>query len=508
MCSQFCRKSQDTMSSTASNYDVQRLVSGVSLALLSVGLTLGVSWPTIALRSTSFWFYALVTALYGIMMFASSYVEEEHHFWYWVTAGWFGVLRLLKLQHISRKAAPGAVQFQIFVLLALHRIVQRWNQTGQKHAGAPDIVRGYLMPNPQPLWLLVFATYVAVVARIGRHFAVHMSAGLAVGSSCSVMLCVPALAFKLAFTASDAPELVNWLNPDFLATLQQVALVSIARVVFYTLTLDVVWASACRWYAKGKRISGPNLLSTIHDLLTLLLITQTRVHNIPLYLLFIVQMRMLRALRLTPTQITLSTILLAQVSFFALGNSNAISGIDLGNAYNGVSGYNVVAVGILLFISNWAGPIWWSVAGVVLLVDSARPAQSAISPSPPVQAATADVWAGNDKSGKQKRSWVSQEHRLLAPVVDLNSESATSSREPSREEAANAIRAHLALQSLFTMAALLAVMLACTILRTHLFIWTVFSPKYLYAMAWNLVFHLLVTLGGGWAMWKVGMLED
>ena len=49
-----------------------------------------------------------------------------------------------------------------------------------------------------------------------------------------------------------------------------------------------------------------------------------------------------------------------------------------------------------------------------------------------------------------------------------------------------------------------AVMAACTLLRTHLFIWTVFSPKYLYAMAWAVGWHLFVSVGLGRVLWWAG----
>lgn len=45
-------------------------------------------------------------------------------------------------------------------------------------------------------------------------------------------------------------------------------------------------------------------------------------------------------------------------------------------------------------------------------------------------------------------------------------------------------------------ASLISVMAACTALRTHLFIWTVFSPKYLYTMAWATLNHVVVNLLG------------
>jgi len=63
---------------------------------------------------------------------------------------------------------------------------------------------------------------------------------------------------------------------------------------------------------------------------------------------------------------------------------------------------------------------------------------------------------------------------------------------------------HLSLLTMFASSSVLAVMLACTALRTHLFIWTVFSPKYLYSMAWSVGQHLCVTLGYGSLMFWIG----
>jgi len=38
--------------------------------------------------------FLAMTVAYGVMMFASSFIEEEHHFWYWVASGWFMLLFL------------------------------------------------------------------------------------------------------------------------------------------------------------------------------------------------------------------------------------------------------------------------------------------------------------------------------------------------------------------------------------------------------------------------------
>jgi ethanolaminephosphotransferase len=132
------------------------------------------------------------------------------------------------------------------------------------------------------------------------------------------------------------------------------------------------------------------------------------------------------------------------MSFFAFGGSNAISSVDLSSAYNGVSGYNVLAVGILTFVSNWAGPVFWTSATNVMLLRLHRQGQK------------------------------------------------------------NLLKQHLAMLTVFVTASLFFVMAACTLLRTHLFIWTVFSPKYLYSMAWSLGQHICISMGFGSLLFWLG----
>ena len=139
---------------------------------------------------------------------------------------------------------------------------------------------------------------------------------------------------------------------------------------------------------------------------------------------------------------------MTQTSFFALGNSNSISSIDLSNSYNGISGYNVLAVGLLVFLSNWAGPVYWSLAGILLLGSHGRTERYI------------------DTSELHVADWVAREREWLNELGD--------------------------------------VMLACTVLRQHLFIWTVFSPKFLFAMAWGLAWHGGITLGVGGLVWWLG----
>jgi len=159
---------------------------------------------------------------------------------------------------------------------------------------------------------------------------------------------------------------------------------------------------------------------------------QSRATNIPLFIVFRVQAMILSAMSLDGVEVTVTTLILQYMTFFAFGGSNAISSIDLSTAYNGIGSYSVILVGVLTFVSNWAGPVWWTSMSNLL-----RPQQ------------------------------------------------------------VSGIHSPAALSTFHIAASLVSVMAACTALRTHLFIWTVFSPKYLYTIAWATAHHVAVNLLGG-----------
>ena len=68
-------------------------------------------------------------------------------------------------------------------------------------------------------------------------------------------------------------------------------------------------------------------------------------------------------------------------------------------------------------------------------------------------------------------------------------------------------KAHVAVLTVFVAGGVVAVMAACTALRTHLFVWTVFSPKYLYCVAWSLGMHLGVDVALGGLVYWLGVWE-
>jgi ethanolamine phosphate transferase 2 subunit G len=81
------------MSGTASNYDLPRMFAGITLSCLSLLLICGHMFQQPVLYNVDTLLFGIIVASYGGMMFASSYVEEEQHFWYWISAGWIFYIR-------------------------------------------------------------------------------------------------------------------------------------------------------------------------------------------------------------------------------------------------------------------------------------------------------------------------------------------------------------------------------------------------------------------------------
>lgn len=343
----------------------------------------------------------------------------------------------------TSKSKVGHMSAFIFAAVTT-RIIRGWNQTGQKFAGNPDIVKIFLHTEPVYLWILISVTYLWMHRQLMQAFD-GLSAALSVSGSSGLIL--SAFTFKLAFTNEDAPELVAGFARSLVDLTHDAPLATRAQAVF--VGLGVATACVVYFIATNNRVSQRmTAVETLHHLYTLLAMTQSRATNVPLFFLFDILFKFLSAQSLTLTELTTTSLLLQYMSFFALGGTNAISSVDLSSAYNGVRNFDVVTVGVLTFISNWAAPIYWVTATNVLLL--------------------------------RKR----------------------------KNGARDVYLRHVTLLTVFAAASVAFVMAACTALRTHLFIWTVFSPKYLYCVAWSLGQHLLVNLGVGGLLYWLGTLDS
>ena len=135
--------------------------------------------------------------------------------------------------------------------MVLLRVVRVWNQTGQKHAGEPDIANTVLPAHKILLWLLVLVTYFDVIQRLSRRAIPWASRHLA--TAASLALGVAALGFKVAFTKADTPELLEGLGYIALPRTEEASLVAQARALFMGIAVMVLLTSFPAVY---QRIQG------------------------------------------------------------------------------------------------------------------------------------------------------------------------------------------------------------------------------------------------------------
>ena len=122
-------------------------------------------------------------------------------------------------------------------LLGSLRVLRSWNQTGQKHAGEPDIAKNILPTHNFMLWALVLGTYIDVAQRMSRRLLPGVSRPIAI--SCAITLCLAALSFKITFTKADSPELFLGLQALVPRHMEESSLVAQARAVFFGIALLV-----------------------------------------------------------------------------------------------------------------------------------------------------------------------------------------------------------------------------------------------------------------------------
>lgn len=127
------------------------------------------------------------------------------------------------------------------LLLVFVRILRRWNQTGQKFVGSPDIVHSDFLRNPIILWLIIGLTYALPVYSLKQHLCRYLPPEVGIlGIFLAVALGSTGLLFKLSFTARDAPELVL-ATKSAMAGLEGLSLVKLARAVFFGIFVSTCW---------------------------------------------------------------------------------------------------------------------------------------------------------------------------------------------------------------------------------------------------------------------------
>lgn len=433
------RETQKYLMRSSSEHILGYMYAGI--AVISVAAVLGI-WKSYSLLSSKrglrlpdnyLWiWWIIIPVILFVCMMGSSTVEEEHYVWYWTLSG---LLYHTFFAYQSKK-------FVLIIFIA-YRVIRGWNSTGQKWTSDVDVGK-FLAAHPllnislvgETLALLALVASISSIDVSGiadsvtntfsnsngsseNNFSLNANTNGVNGyKSASVSRSPSKKRDSLKKNTVQHPPSKKERAAKSLSTISAIVvfLFKFGATVYPLNLPGMIWLSRLGFILPIMAyISGAGDVGAV-----LFLVMQTKLQNIPLWLFIYAGRRALMHLYVdTGDAVTCGLIGISFefTCFFAFGGSNSLATIDLSNAYNGVSDYNIPLVALLTYLGNWAPSLYWSMVNL-----------------------TGDV-------------------RILRSVI----------------------------YSIFC----LGVTLACLILREHLFIWTVFSPKLLYVASW-LVFHELL----------------
>ncbi|KAI8074405.1 hypothetical protein BC940DRAFT_288156 [Gongronella butleri] len=475
-------EAKEVLSDTASNYDLSSMMVG-TLILIGTATRM-VRWArdAVVAESSMAWTFVLriivvLVAAYSLSVFASSFVEEEHQIWSY----WLQTLFLVLAGQSFFVAKPMGVQVRLALLMVAQLVLVRAGMEWQGIHGSP---RWHLLSAAlaQPLVMQAMVMVSMPMQRESRWIQLLCKVTLVAVSALTSAL---VMAYKLRHEGDNLlledhavamyGSLLKW---ELVRRLDQVELGQLiynygaTSCLILTLTIYVTKRAMHLTMLHGNQdtplaLMRPYVKLLLHAVTPLLVLLSRPQHSV-YFLQFTVQLELLLAWQRTyrqnnhdervPAWIKAFLVLcLVHYGFFITDHGNTLAHVDLGLAYTGVSDYDPWKISILTFCSNWSGAIWWCIAGWAMLVDDE----------------------------KQETSVMAQEEEEHAPQGD------TDGPEDEQDEhddlAQQWIAFSVVLASVFSVT-LATLSISVTILREHLFIWTVFSPKYLYQLAWHVMF--------------------
>lgn len=419
---------QAKLAQSATNYDYSLIAIGYAVL---IGITVITTASILRLLRLTYTTALLLgtTMILSFSTFGSSFVEEEHQLWWWITIGIVGA---------SCISNPNEILNHLLVLVCL-RFVRGWNNSGQKYFFEHTIYE-LLKTHNNLQWVFNTLTIFAVSCNTATHDYFSFTSSFVLASLC--------LVYKANWSIVNGEGIPKWLEiivfkscsllqEDESSDIYSKTLVPLARL-FFQASITVLIARILVHKYSSKKVG---FFQDVHSIISSILIFQTSSANIPLFLVFQIlsgRLHYLWTAYYSSNQaiLMLLNLILQHLSFFQFGSTNSIATVNLTNAYNGVSDdYNIYTVGLLMCIGNFAPSIYWSLASSKVLYKS-----------------NTDKW--------------SVFYRAKLPQFFF-----------------------YCLFGCFLLA-------SCIILRYHLFIWSVFSPKLCYYVTWNAFMNGLI----GWVV--------
>ncbi|XP_003744961.1 GPI ethanolamine phosphate transferase 2-like [Galendromus occidentalis] len=269
-------------------------------------------------------------ALYAGSLIGSSFVEEEHQTWYFLSVS-IGVLGAL-LSPSMKIGKENAIR--VFRVLLLSRILRGWNRTGDKWIHLP-VYADYILKQRSLAVALVLVTCYNVMSMFRMR---NSSLQGALGATSAALI----LAYKLlSIVAGEHHKLAVWL--------------------YLTLPLMIIsgiWEFVTLENRRERHLHPLNAISNTWMLLGFIL---QRPENVFMFGLEIFLENAVHA-AVASFPVTIQAVVymwFSNAAFFHQGNSNKLSTIDVASGYIGISFYEPALVGFLMFCHTYSGVIHW-----------------------------------------------------------------------------------------------------------------------------------------------------
>lgn len=465
----FLNEIQKVLTESATNYSYGLIWRGFAISLFSCVVCLWLmvfdfSFKLKLRLPIEMCFFAFCI-IYAAHFHGSSLIEEEHQLWWFFSILFF--LCIYCLLGFKESAS-------LSVCLVCIRVIRSWSNSGQKNT---DLLAfsSVLLKQPNLLWALNLMTYFVMAGLMFSQGGwIHCLSypgseprrfksddiGSLLGFVITYVVASLSFLFKLSQFYNDGNTPPVWLNFFLRYTYESFgASMNTDKQALQGINIEISWLfTKCMFtllmlrivLGKVRNIQG-KLLTDIFNMLVLYLLHQSRVETIPIFLVFTILKysfaRFSKQTQRTDVDTSIISILwfaicIQNLAFFSVGNTNLLATVDLSNAYNGISSYDVIVVAILTFVSNFAVAIYWSL-GVLEMIFGC-----------------------------------SHDIDILSGIVNLSSEH--------RQKVL--LRKCVYSVTFYSISAV-SLVASCINLRYHLFIWSVFSPKLLYFLSWTFLMN-------------------
>ncbi|KAL5753336.1 hypothetical protein ACOSP7_023511 [Xanthoceras sorbifolium] len=412
-----------------------------------------------------------------ISMTSSSMVEEEHYIWHFMTSTLFLLLlrktaQLLPAGSILSEEQNRKCKFQtcsIFVLVICGRIMRGWHQGGVNWTNLPDISKWLEQAGSDHVKTIQLVSGCLVIC-----FGLY---SLSLFESKKFFL--PVVGFNFSISALLVLLRILKFQDNTLASSSNGATL-LAQIIYAVLAITTIGIFITLPWLMPIRISkmdsnhdinsSSSVLSGVQDecpqlelrdslyvigwayilcWCVLQLLLQQPINSMPILLLLVEIMSIMLYFSYEGQQRkewveVCALYFVGMAGHFALGNSNTLATIDVAGAFIGISNHSTVLSGILMFIITYASPMLVLISMVVYM-----PVKSYL------------VIPQKTDTGHLLKRMLG--FPCLVPL-GLNS----------------------ILLTAYTIVLLL--------MRNHLFVWSVFSPKYLYVCGFTACIYVGVSL--------------